>query len=205
MDARLHTILDLYSDPDAHVATPVGAVPSAAETRALREVSFALDHRPNVRPDASTLDAIFAAAGGDAPVQPGVRRDRLPQPRARRPRRAAWVMVGLVSAACFAGAFVLMPSAQQGTMLVQGEVDRSVAVVSIEAEPAPLEVETAAPRNLELGWNDDARHIADVQQEALRLRARMDSLVWDADATDLSLGTPSSAVSGIHAASTRKR
>ncbi len=204
MDARLHTILDLYSDPEASLTSATGVPSSAGETRALREVAFALDHRPSVRPDASTLDAIFAAAGGDAPVQPGIRRDRLPQPRARRPRRAGWILAGLVSAACFAGAFVMTSGTSQNTMLVQGEMDRSVAVVALE-EPTPLEAETAQPRNLELGWNDDAQHIADVQREALRLRARMDSLVWDADATDLSLGSPASSANGIHAASARKR
>ncbi len=204
MDARLHTILDLYSDPEASQVPATGAPPSATETRALREVTFALDHRPNARPDASTLDAIFAAAGGDAPVQPGLRRDRLPQPRARRPRRAAWVMAGLVSVACFAGAFVMTSGTSQNTMLIRGEMDRTVAPVALH-EPAPLETESAQPRNLELGWNDDAQHLADVQREAHRLRARMDSLVWDADATDLSLGSPASGVKGIHAASARKR
>ncbi len=204
MDARLHTILNLYSDPEASLTPAAGTPPSAAETRALREVTFALDHRPGVRPDVSTLDAIFAAAGGDAPVQPGIRRDRLPQPRARRPRRAGWIMAGLVSAACFAGAFVMTSGTSPSTMLIRGEMDRTVAVVALQ-EPAALETESAQPRNLELGWNDDAQHLADVQREAMRLRARMDSLVWDADATDLSLGSPASGVEGIHAASARKR
>jgi hypothetical protein len=66
-----------------------------------------------------------------------------------------------------------------------------------------LEAEPMRPADLELGWNADAQHAAQVLRAADQLRARMDSLVWDAAAADLSLQSGSS--SALQAASSRKR
>lgn len=203
MDARLHSLLALYGDPEAPATAAQGPDASSAEARAVREAKFVLDHRARTRPDAATLDAVFAlAAGGALPAAPGLRRDRLPQPRARRPRRA-FVLAAFASL-CVAGVVAVgLQSTPQGTTLpVAGVTVTTAPRPALEPEPA-LEAAPVRPANLD-AWDADARHLADVAAQTARLRARMDSLVWDTPAADLSL-RPTGALSDVRSASSRRR
>lgn len=190
MDQSLQNILHLYDEAE-------GPVPSGdPEGQALREARFWMDHRPRVRPDAATLDALFAASEQARHVSPGARRpDRAPVAH-RRTRRAS-VLVGLaLSLAAVAVLPTVMPgetpvaSPQPVAHQVVAEPDEpAVATVSVEADVmAPAEA--IAPQQKPaavLAWEGDRAHLDAVARKTAELRARLDSTLWDAPAADLTL------------------
>lgn len=111
MNDALQTLLRLYREP-----LPPGTAAAhepAERVAALATVRDALDARPKSRPDATTLDAILAAAAHHAPVGPpdslGQRYDRLSQPRGHARFRRAFALVLTSGVAAVAALVVLLP------------------------------------------------------------------------------------------------
>lgn len=193
MDQPLQNILHLYGEADGPVPT------GDSDAQALQEARFWMDHRPRVRPDSATLDAIFAASEQAHAVTPGVRRpDR--GPVAHRKTRRASVLVGLALSLAAAVAVVptLMPQVTPDQSDPQPVAERvhesplpvTLEAVSIEAEvlaPAEAPPEPVQKPAAVLAWEGDRAHLDAVARKAADLRARLDSTLWDASGADLSL------------------
>ena len=132
MNDALQTLLRLYREP---LPPGVAAAHEPAErVVALAAVRDALDARPKARPDATTLDAILAAAAHNAPVGPpdslGQRYDRLARPRGKARFRRAFALVLTSGVAAVFALVVLLPG---------GALAPSSAPATARSEaPAPL-------------------------------------------------------------------
>src|SRR5690606_6448468 len=110
MDKRLQILQALYAEGDDREQAHRLLQEDPAlweEYQALSEAKFHLDHRRRQRPDPLVLDAILAAASGEAPaVGLGRRPDRRPIPRGALRFRSFGVVTVVLVMVMLAGAGV---------------------------------------------------------------------------------------------------